>query len=49
VHAKSDGIISKDRVIKYQAKMIKDVIVFENNIDEMGVQSEEKPSNVKPY
>jgi hypothetical protein len=49
VHAKYDDIISKDRVIKDQAKRIEDVIVFEKNIDEMGVQSEEKPSNVKPH
>jgi hypothetical protein len=49
VHAKYDGIISKARVIKDQAKMIEDAIVFEKKIDEMGVQNEEKPSNVKPY
>jgi hypothetical protein len=33
VHAKYDGIISKDRVIKDQAKMIKDDIVSEKKID----------------
>jgi hypothetical protein len=49
VHAKYDGIISKTRVIKYQAKMIEDVIVSEKKIDEMHGKSEEKPSNVKPY
>jgi len=49
VHAKYDGIISKARVIKDQAKMIKDAIVFENKMDEMRVKNEEKPSNVKPY
>jgi hypothetical protein len=49
VHAKYDGIISKARVIKDQAKRIEDSIVSEKKIDEMGVQSEEKPSNVKPY
>ena len=49
VHAKYDGIISKVRVIKDQAKMIEDYIVSEKKIDEMHVKSEEKPSNVKPY
>jgi hypothetical protein len=49
VHSKYDGIISKARVIKDQENMIKDVIVSENKIDEMGVLSEEKPTNVKPY
>jgi hypothetical protein len=49
VHAKYDGIISKARVIEYQAKRIEDSIFFENKIDEMGVLSEEKMSNVKPY
>ena len=29
--------------------MIEDAIVFENKIDGVGVQSEEKLSNVKPY
>ena len=29
--------------------MIEDSIVYEKNIDEMGVQNEEKSSNVKPY
>jgi len=37
VHAKYDGIISKARVIKDQAKMIEDAIVFEKKIDEMVV------------
>jgi hypothetical protein len=49
VHAKYDGIISKSRVIKDQAKRIEDSIVYEKKIDEMGVQNEEKPSNLKPY
>jgi hypothetical protein len=49
VHAKYDGIISTARVIKYQAKMIEDSIVTENNIDEMNVYSEGRPSNVKLY
>jgi hypothetical protein len=49
VHAKYDGIISKARVIKDQAKRIEDSIVSEKKIDEMHVQSEGKPSNVKPY
>ena len=49
MHAKYDGIISKDRVIIDQEKMIGDSIVSENKIDEMDVQSEEKLSNVKPY
>jgi hypothetical protein len=49
VHAKYDGTISKARLIKRQANMIEDDIVFEKKIDEMGVQSDEKPSNVKPY
>jgi hypothetical protein len=49
VHAKYDGIISKARVTKDQAKMIEDAIVFENKIDEMHVKSEEKMSNMKPY
>jgi hypothetical protein len=49
VHAKYDDIISKDRVIKCQAKRIEDVIVSKKNIDEMHVQSEGKLSSVKPY
>jgi hypothetical protein len=49
VHEKYDGIISKARVIKYQENMIEDSIVVENNKDEMHVQSEGRPSNVKPY
>jgi hypothetical protein len=49
VHAKYDGIISKARVIKDQAKRIYNSIVSEKKIDEMGVQNEEKLSNVKPY
>jgi hypothetical protein len=49
VRAKCDGIISKARVIKDQAKRIEDVIVYENKIDEMGVRSDENTSNVKPY
>jgi hypothetical protein len=49
VHAKYDGIISKARVIKYQTKIIEDSIFAENKIDEMHVQSEGIPSNVKPY
>jgi hypothetical protein len=49
VHDKYDGIISKSRVIKDQAKMIEDSIVIEKKIDEMHVQSEGKPSNVKLY
>ena len=49
VHAKYDGIISKARLIKDQDKRIEYYIVYENKIDEMGVQNEEKPSNVKPY
>jgi hypothetical protein len=44
-----DGIISKARVIKYQATIIQDVIIYENKINEMGAQSGGKPSNVKPY
>jgi hypothetical protein len=44
-----DGIISKDIVIKYQEKRIEDCIVSKKKIDEMGVQNEEKSSNVKPY
>jgi hypothetical protein len=47
VHVKYDGIISKDRLIKYQTMMIKDVIVSEKNIDETCVQNKEKPPNVK--
>jgi hypothetical protein len=47
VHAKYDGIISKARVIKYQENMIEDSIVAEKKIDEMHVQSEGIPSNVK--
>jgi hypothetical protein len=49
VHAKYDGIISKARVIKDQAKRIEDAIVSEKKIDEMHVKGEGKPSNVKPY
>jgi len=49
VHAKYNGIISNNRVIKYQEKRIEDSIVYENKIDEMDVQNEEKSSNVKPY
>jgi hypothetical protein len=43
VHAKYNGIISKARVIKDQAKMIEDSIVAEKKIDEMHVQSEGRP------
>jgi hypothetical protein len=49
VHSKYDGIISKAIVIKEQAKMIEDSIVAEKKIDEMHVQSEGRPSNVKLY
>jgi DNA repair exonuclease SbcCD ATPase subunit len=49
VHAKYDGIISKARVIKDQAKMIDDSIVAKKKIDEVHVQSEGRPSNVKSY
>jgi hypothetical protein len=49
VHAQHDGIISKARVIKDQEKRIEDAIFSKNKIAEMGVQSEEKSSNVKPY
>jgi hypothetical protein len=45
----TDGIISKERVIKDQENRIDDLIVFEKRIDEMSVWSERKPSNVKPY
>jgi hypothetical protein len=37
------------RVIKDQEKRTMNVIVSEKNIDEMLVQSEGKPSNVKLY
>jgi hypothetical protein len=40
VHARYDGIICKDRVIKDQEKTIEDSIVSQKTIDEMGVQSE---------
>jgi len=43
VHVKYDRIISKDRVIKDQAKRIEDEIVYEKKIDEMHVKSEGKP------
>jgi hypothetical protein len=49
VRDKYDGIISKDIVIKYQENIIEDTIVSEKKIDGMGVQNEEKSSNVKPY
>jgi hypothetical protein len=49
VHAKYDGIISNARIIKDQEKMIEDSIVVEKKIDEMHVQSEGRPSNVKSY
>jgi hypothetical protein len=49
VHAKYDGIISKARLIKDQEKMIEDSIVTKKKIDEMHVQSDIIPSNVKPY
>jgi hypothetical protein len=49
VHAKYDGIISKARTIKEQQRKIEDYIVSKNNVDEMHVYNEEKPSNVKPY
>jgi hypothetical protein len=49
VHTKYDVIISKARVIKDQTKWIEDYIVSEKKIDDKGVQSEEKMSNVKPY
>jgi hypothetical protein len=49
VHAKYDGIISKDRKIKEQARKIEDFVVSEKNIDEMHMQSEEKQSKVEPY
>jgi hypothetical protein len=42
VHVKYGGIISKARVIKYQAKRIEDGISTEKKIDEMHVQSEAK-------
>jgi hypothetical protein len=37
VHVKYDGIISKARVIKDQAKRIEDSIVSEKKMDDMGV------------
>jgi chromosome segregation ATPase len=49
VHVKYNGIISKARVIKDQAKRIEDVIVSGKKTDVMGVQNEGKPSHVKPY
>jgi hypothetical protein len=49
VHAKYNGIISKDKVIKDQENRIEDAIFSEKKIDEMHVQSEGKPSNVKLY
>jgi len=49
VHVKHNAIISNAGVIKYKEKRIDDAIVFENKIDEMHVQSEGKPSNVKLY
>jgi arginine/glutamate-rich protein 1 len=50
VHAKYDGIISMARVIKDQRKRIEDAIVSELKIrNEMHVQSEDKPSNLKLY
>jgi predicted peroxiredoxin len=48
VHAKYDGIISKDRVIRDQENMIEDVIVFRKKKYVMGVQNEGKPLLVKP-
>jgi hypothetical protein len=49
VKVKYDGIISKVGSIKDQAQRIEDVIVSKNKMDDMGVQNEGKPSNVKPY
>jgi len=49
VHVKYDGIISKYRVLKYQAKRINDAIVSKKKTNEMGVQNEGKPLKVKPY
>jgi hypothetical protein len=39
VHAKYDGIISKDRIIKEQSRKIEDSIIYENNIQEMHMQN----------
>jgi hypothetical protein len=48
-HVKYDGNISKAREIKDKEMQIEDSIVYENKIDEMHVESEGKPSNVKSY
>ena len=49
VHANYEGIITKARMIKDQVQRIEDVIIFVNNIDDMDVHKQEKPSYVKPY
>ena len=47
VHVKYD--VAKAKIIKDQAQRIEDVIIYENKIDDMGVQNEGKLSNVKQY
>jgi hypothetical protein len=49
VNRKYEGIFSKARVIQKQEKKIEDSIIYENKTDEIGVQSDGKPLNVKPY
>jgi hypothetical protein len=49
IHVKYDGTITKAREIKDQAKRKGYSIVSKKKIYEIGVQSEGKPSNVKPY
>lgn len=49
LHVKYDGIISKDKLIKYQEKKIEDSIIFEKNKNQIFTHNEGKPSNVKRY
>jgi len=49
VNGKYEGIFSKARVTQKQEKKIEDSIIYENKTDEIGVQSDGKPLNVKPY
>ena len=46
---KYDVIISNTRWIKGEAQRIRDATIFENKIDDRGVQNEGKPLKVKSY
>jgi len=49
IHAKYDYIISNNRLIKDWVERIEHAIVFERNIDNMGVKTEENPLKEKSY